>query len=129
MQPIHTKQAPEAIGTYSQAIRSDKTVYLSGQIPLDPVSMQICSEDISLQITQVFDNLSAVCQAAGGSLANVVKLNVYLTDLGNFPMVNEIMAEYFNEPYPARAAIGISALPRGALVEIDGIMVLPMSLY
>ncbi|KTD83040.1 RidA family protein [Legionella waltersii] len=125
MRPINTKLAPEAIGTYSQAICSGQTVYLSGQIPLDPATMQICSEDIKLQITQVFENLSAVCEAAGGSLANVVKLNVYLTDLSHFPLVNEAMSRYFSEPFPARAAIGITALPRGSKVEVDGIMVLP----
>lgn len=125
MHPINTTLAPEAIGTYSQAIRAGQTVYLSGQIPLDPGTMQICSDDIKLQITQVLENLSAVCEEAGGSLSNIVKLNVYLTDLGHFSFVNEAMSRYFSEPYPARAAIGISALPRGAKVEIDGIMVLP----
>lgn len=124
MQPVHTKLAPEAIGTYSQAIQSGSTVYLSGQIPLDPVSMQLCSDDIKLQITQVLENLSAVCEAAGGSLAKIVKLNVYLTDLRHFPLINEAMSRYFAAPYPARAAIGVSALPRGAQVEMDGIMVL-----
>jgi reactive intermediate/imine deaminase len=124
MEPIHTEQAPAAIGTYSQAIRSGTTVYLSGQIPLEPESMQICSEDIKLQIIQVLENLSAVCQAAGGNLANIVKLNVYLTDLTHFPLVNDAMSKYFPKPYPARAAIGVSALPRGAKVEMDGIMVL-----
>ncbi len=124
MQPINTKLAPEAIGTYSQAIRCGDTVYLSGQIPLDPQTMQICSEDIKLQINQVLDNLSAVCEAAGGSLANIVKLSVYLTDLSHFPLINEAMSRYFVAPYPARAAIGVSALPRGAQVEMDGIMVL-----
>lgn len=124
MQPINTKLAPEAIGTYSQAIRCGDTVYLSGQIPLDPETMQICSEDIKLQINQVLDNLSAVCEAAGGSLANIVKLSVYLTDLSHFPLINEAMSRYFVAPYPARAAIGVSALPRGAQVEMDGIMVL-----
>ncbi|MCL9682749.1 RidA family protein [Legionella maioricensis] len=127
MQPINTKLAPEAIGTYSQAIRCGETVYLSGQIPLDPKTMQICSEDIKLQINQVLDNLSAVCEAAGGSLANIAKLSVYLTDLSHFPLINEAMSRYFVEPYPARAAIGVSALPRGAQVEMDGIMVLPSS--
>ncbi|MFI4919544.1 MAG: RidA family protein [Legionellales bacterium] len=128
MDAIFTKLAPEAIGTYSQAIRCDKTVYLSGQIPLDPISMQICSDDIKLQIIQVLENLSAVCQAAGGSLANVVKLTVFLTDLSHFPLINEVMGQYFTEPYPARAAIGVSALPRGAQVEMDGIMVLVSSI-
>lgn len=125
MQPIHSDLAPAAIGTYSQAIRSGNTVYLSGQIPLDPKTMQLCSTEIPMQINQVFDNLTAVCEAAGGSLANLVKLTVYLTDLSHFPLVNEAMARYFVEPYPARAAIGVSALPRGAQVEVEGIMVLP----
>lgn len=124
MQPIHTIMAPEAIGTYSQAIRCGETVYLSGQIPLDPETMQLCSEDIKLQITQVLENLAAVCEAAGGSLANIVKLNVYLTDLSHFPLINDAMSRYFITPYPARAAIGVSALPRGAKVEMDGVMVL-----
>ncbi|KTC79046.1 MULTISPECIES: RidA family protein [Legionella] len=124
MRPINTKLAPEAIGTYSQAIQCGDTVYLSGQIPLDPVTMQLCSEDIKLQITQVLENLSAVCEAAGGSLAHIAKLNVYLTDLRHFPLINEAMSRYFAAPYPARAAIGVSALPRGAQVEMDGIMVL-----
>ncbi|MCE0723152.1 MULTISPECIES: RidA family protein [Legionella] len=124
MQPVNTKLAPEAIGTYSQAIKCGDTVYLSGQIPLDPVTMELCSEDIKLQITQVLENLSAVCEAAGGSLAHIVKLNVYLTDLRHFPLINEAMSRYFSSPYPARAAIGVSALPRGVQVEMDGIMVL-----
>lgn len=124
MQPIHTDLAPAAIGTYSQAVRCDNTVYLSGQIPLDPTTMQLCSDEIRMQINQVFDNLSAVCEAAGGSLAHLVKINVYLTDLNHFPLVNEAMTRYFAEPYPARAAIGVSALPRAAQVEVDGIMVL-----
>lgn len=125
MEVIHTKLAPEAIGTYSQAIRCGDTVYLSGQIPLDPKTMHLCSEDICLQISQVLDNLSAVCQAAGGSLANIVKLSVYLTDLSHFPLINEAMGRYFTQPYPARAAIGVLALPRGAQVEMDGVMILP----
>ncbi|USQ13275.1 RidA family protein [Legionella lytica] len=125
MQPVHTKLAPEAIGTYSQAIQCGNTVYLSGQIPLDPKTMEMCSEDISEQITQVLENLSAVCEAAGGSLANIAKLNVYLTDLSHFPLINEAMGRYFVEPYPARAAIGVAALPRGAQVEMDGVLVLP----
>ncbi|MBI2785411.1 MAG: RidA family protein [Legionella longbeachae] len=124
MQAIHTKLAPEAIGTYSQAIQCGETVYLSGQIPLDPVSMQLCSDDIKLQITQVLENLSAVCEAAGGSLAKIVKLNVYLTDLRHFSLINEAMSRYFAAPYPARAAIEVSALPKDAQVEMDGIMVL-----
>lgn len=125
MQPINTKLAPQAIGTYSQAIRSGQMVFLSGQIPLDPETMHICSDDIKLQITQVLENLSAVCEEAGGSLANIVKLNVYLTDLSHFPLINEAMSRYFLEPYPARAAVEVSALPKGAKVEMDGILVLP----
>lgn len=124
MNVIHTEDAPAAIGTYSQAVVCGKTVYLSGQIPLDPKTMQLCSEDVRLQIVQVLDNLSAVCQASGGSLANIVKLSVFLIDLSHFPLINEVMSEYFSQPYPARAAIGVSALPRGAQVEMDGIMVL-----
>ena len=120
---IQTADAPAAIGTYSQAVRVDATVYLSGQIGLDPASMQLV-DGIDSQIHQVFKNLSAVAAAAGGSLADVVKLNVFLTDLRNFPQVNEIMARYFQEPYPARAAVGVAALPRGALVEADAVMVL-----
>jgi reactive intermediate/imine deaminase len=123
-EPIHTPRAPAAIGPYSQAIRAGNTVYLSGQIPLDPKTMQVVKGDIGAQIRQVFDNLAAVAEAAGGSLANAVRLTVYLTDLGHFPVVNEIMAEYCREPYPARAAIGVAQLPRGAAVEIDGILVL-----
>lgn len=125
MEVIHTEMAPAAIGIYSQAIRTGNTVYLSGQIPLDPKTMQFCSEDIKLQINQVIENLAAVCDAAGGSLAHIVKLNVYLTDLGNFSLVNDAMSLHFSEPYPARAAIGVAALPRGAQVEMDAIMVLP----
>jgi reactive intermediate/imine deaminase len=124
MKPIHTHLAPEAIGTYSQAIQCGDVVYLSGQIPLEPETMQLCSEDIKLQITQVLENLSAVCEEAGGSLTKIVKLNVYLTDLAHFSLINEAMSRYFIAPYPARAAIGVSALPRGAKVEMDGIMVL-----
>lgn len=127
MRPIHTKLAPEAIGTYSQAMKCGNTVYLSGQIPLDPETMNMCSEKIGEQITQVLENLSAVCKAAGGSLAYIAKLNVYLTDLSHFPLINEAMERYFVAPYPARAAIGVSALPRGAQVEMDGVMVLPDS--
>ena len=126
MQPIHTDLAPKAIGTYSQAIQSGQMVYLSGQIPLNPETMQLCDEDVKLQIAQVLENLSAVCEAAGGSLSHVVKLSVYLTDLEHFHLVNEAMRRYFVEPYPARAVIGVSALPRGAKVEMDGIMVLPV---
>ena len=120
---IQTPDAPAAIGTYSQAVQVDRTVYLSGQIGLDPVSMQLV-EGIEAQIHQVFKNLAAVASAAGGSLSDVVKLNVFLTDLGHFPRVNEIMAAYFSQPYPARAAVGVAALPRGALVEADAVMVL-----
>ena len=122
-QPIHTDSAPSAIGPYSQAIRAGGTVYLSGQIPLVPETMELVSGGAELQIRQVFDNLMAVAEAAGGTLADVVKLTVYLTDLGDFPTVNEIMAEYFTEPYPARAAIGVAQLPKGAAVEMDAIVV------
>lgn len=125
MKPIHTDLAPKAIGTYSQAIRVGNTVYLSGQIPLNPETMQICDDDIKLQIAQVLENLSAVCEASGGSLTHLVKLNVYLTDLNHFHLVNEAMHRYFIEPYPARVAIGVAELPRGSKVEMDGIMVLP----
>lgn len=121
---IHTDNAPQAIGTYSQAVKVDNTVYLSGQIPLDPTSMEMIAGDIETQIVRVFDNLQAVAQAAGGSLSDVVKLNVFLIDLTNFPTVNEVMARYFTEPYPARAAIGVASLPKGAAVEMDAIMVL-----
>jgi len=121
---IMTPNAPAAIGTYSQAVKTDNTVYLSGQIALDPASGQLAGGDVRAQITRVFENLAAVAKAARGSLADVVKLNVYLTDLGNFPQVNEIMAQYFKEPYPARAAVGVAALPRGAAVEMDAVMVL-----
>jgi reactive intermediate/imine deaminase len=121
---ISTDNAPEAIGTYSQAVRVDNTVYLSGQIPLMPESMELIEGDIATQIRRVFDNLSAVCQAAGGKLDDIVKLNVFLTDLGDFPVVNEVMAEYFSQPYPARAAIGVAALPKGAAVEMDAVMYL-----
>jgi reactive intermediate/imine deaminase len=123
-EPIHTQRAPAAIGTYSQAIRAGNTVYLSGQIPLDPATMELVEGDVRAQIRRVFDNLVAVAEAAGGSLAHAVRLTVYLTDLAHFPIVNEIMAEYCQEPYPARAAIGVAQLPRGAAVEIDGILVL-----
>jgi reactive intermediate/imine deaminase len=123
-EPIHTTRAPAAIGTYSQAIRAGDTVYLSGQIPLDPKTMEIVKGDIRAQIRQVFDNLAAVAEAAGGSLADAVRLTVYLTDLANFPIVNEVMAEYCAEPYPARAAIGVAQLPRGAAVEVDGSLAL-----
>jgi reactive intermediate/imine deaminase len=124
MQPIFTDSAPAAIGAYSQAVRVENTIYLSGQIPLDPKTMQLCSDEIRSQISQVLDNLLAVCQAAGGTLADVVKLNVYLTDLTHFPLINEAMSRYFTEPFPARVAIGVAALPRGAQIEMDAIMVL-----
>jgi len=120
---IQTADAPAAIGTYSQAVRVDRTVYLSGQIGLDPLSMQLV-DGIEAQIHQVFRNLRAVATAAGGSLADVAKLNVFLTDLGHFAKVNEIMAGYFSQPYPARAAVGVASLPRGALVEADAVLVL-----
>ena len=121
---ISTKEAPQAIGTYSQAVRIENTVYLSGQIPLVPETMQLISGDMRAQITRVFVNLGAVARAAGGTLNDVVKLNVYLTDLSHFPLVNEIMAKYFREPYPARAAVGVAVLPKGATVEMDAIMVM-----
>lgn len=125
MEPIFSEQAPAAIGTYSQAMRCGKTVYLSGQIALDPATMELCSDDIRAQIIQVLENLSSVCQASGGSLSHIAKLSVFLTDLNHFPLINELMGQYFTEPFPARAAIGVKALPKGSLVEMDGIMVLP----
>ena len=121
---IQTHQAPEAIGTYSQAVRVGNTVYLSGQIALDPGTMHMQQETIEAEIHQVFQNLRAVCEAAGGSLNDIAKLNVYLTDLGNFASVNSIMAGYFDQPYPARAAVGVASLPRNARVEADGVMVI-----
>lgn len=121
---IKTTSAPAAIGSYSQAVKVDNTVYLSGQIPLDPQSMEIVSDDFAAQARQVFKNLQAVCEAANGSLGHVVKLNLYLTDLSNFGTVNEIMAEFFDEPYPARAAVGVKELPKGALFEAEGVMVI-----
>ena len=120
---VSTTGAPAAIGTYSQAIRAGSAVFLSGQIGLDPVSMQM-QEGFEAQTHQVFKNLKAVCEAAGGSLADIVKLNAFLTDLGNFAKFNEIMAQYFTEPFPARAAVGVASLPRAGLVEADAIMVL-----
>lgn len=120
---IETTNAPAAIGTYSQAVKVGNTIYLSGQIPLHPQTMQLVTGDISQQITQVFNNLQAVCIAAGGSLSDIVKLNIFLTDLSHFAIVNEIMAKFFTTPYPARAAIGVAQLPKGAQVEMDGIMV------
>ncbi len=122
-QVIHTENAPAAIGTYSQAILVDNILYLSGQIGLDPYSMELV-EGIEAQIRRVFDNLKAVCEAAGGSLADIAKLNIFLTDLSNFQLVNQIMGEYFAQPYPARAALGVASLPKGALVEMDGIVVI-----
>ena len=119
---ISTDKAPKAIGTYSQAVKSGNTVYLSGQIPLVPETMEMVEGDIEQQIRRVFDNLTAVAQAAGGSLADIAKLNIYLVDLGNFAKVNEIMAEYFAEPYPARAAVGVASLPKDAGVEMDAVM-------
>jgi reactive intermediate/imine deaminase len=120
---ISSPRAPAAIGTYSQAIRAGNTVYLSGQIPLDPQSMQLV-EGFEEQTVQVFENLKAVVEAAGGTFADLVKLNIFLTDLSHFAKVNEVMGRYFQQPYPARAAIGVAALPRGAMVEMDGILVL-----
>lgn len=119
---IATDEAPQAIGTYSQALKVGTTVYLSGQIPLEPKSMQIEAQDMREQINQVFKNLQAVAKAAGGSLDKLVKLNIFLTDLSHFPVVNEVMSEYFSQPYPARAAIGVSSLPKDAGVEMDAIM-------
>lgn len=121
---ISTTDAPAAIGTYSQAVKIGNTIYLSGQIGLDPASMQMVG-GIEAQIVRVFDNLKAVCDASGASLNDIVKLNIFLTDLGHFALVNEIMARYFTQPYPARAAIGVAALPRAALVEMDGVVVVP----
>lgn len=123
-QPIHTDRAPEAIGPYSQAVRCDRTVYLSGQTPLDPATMQLVEGDISAQTRRVFDNLAAVCEAAGGSLAQIARLGVFLTDLGDFAAVNAVMKEYFVPPYPARSTVQVSALPRGSAVEVDAILVL-----
>lgn len=120
---INTDKAPAAIGTYSQAIKAGNTVYLSGQIPLDPKTMELV-EGFEAQAVQVFENLKAVAEAAGGSLKDIVKLNIFLTDLGNFATVNEVMGRYFQQPYPARAAIGIAALPKGSQVEMDAILVI-----
>ena len=121
---ISTKNAPQAIGTYSQAVKVGNTVYLSGQIPLNPETMKLIEGDMSAQIIRVFDNLAAIANEAGGSLADISKLNIFLTDLKHFPLINEIMSEYFFEPYPARAAIGVASLPKNALVEMDAIMTL-----
>lgn len=119
---IHTDKAPQAIGTYSQAVKVGNTVYLSGQIPLVPETMELVEGDMEAQIRRVFDNLSAVTAASGGSLADIAKLNIFLTDLSHFPVVNSVMADYFQQPYPARAAIGVASLPKGAEVEMDGVM-------
>jgi reactive intermediate/imine deaminase len=119
---IQTDQAPQAIGTYSQAVKTGNTVYMSGQIPLVPETMELVEGDMEAQICRVFDNLSAVAEAAGGSLAHVAKLNIFLTDLAHFPLVNEVMARYFQQPYPARAAIGVASLPKGAAVEMDAVL-------
>jgi reactive intermediate/imine deaminase len=123
-QPVHSLSAPAAIGPYSQAVRCGETVYLSGQIPLDPATMELVVGDIDKQARRVFDNMKAVCEAAGGSLQQVVRVGIYLTDLNNFAAVNAVMAEYFAKPYPARSTIGVSALPRGSQVEVDAILVL-----
>ena len=122
---IHTDGAPQAIGTYSQALAVDRTVYLSGQIPLDPESMEIVGGDTRAQVEQVLANLAAVAAAAGGNLGDIAKLTVYLTDLGDFNTVNDVMAARFDEPFPARAAVEVAALPRGARVEIDAVLVMP----
>tara|TARA_R110001592_G_scaffold237577_1_gene496812 strand:- start:10030 stop:10416 length:387 start_codon:yes stop_codon:yes gene_type:complete len=121
---VQTDQAPEAIGTYSQAVKVADTIYLSGQIPLVPATMEMIEGGIENQVEQVFRNLSAVCEAAGGSLQDIVKLNIFLIDLNHFAKVNEIMAKHFAQPYPARAAVGVASLPRGAQVEMDGILIL-----
>lgn len=122
--PIQTDKAPAAIGPYSQAVKAGNTVYFSGQIPLDPATMELVDGDITAQARRVFDNLSSVAEAAGGSLAQCAKVNIFLTDLGNFAAVNEVMRQYFDEPYPARACVGVASLPKGAEVEIEAIMVL-----
>lgn len=122
---IQTNDAPAAIGTYSQAVKAGSTVYLSGQIPLVPSTMEVVSEDFEAQAVQVFENIQAVVKAAGGSMSNLVKINIFLTDLGQFAKVNEVMARYFKQPYPARAAVQVSALPKAVQIEIDGVMVLP----
>ncbi|GGY98169.1 MULTISPECIES: RidA family protein [Shewanella] len=119
---VATDKAPAAIGTYSQAVKVGTTVYLSGQIPLNPTSMELAGDDFESQVIQVFENLQAVCQAAGGTLADMVKLNIYMVDLAHFGKVNEVMGRYFQQPYPARAAIGVKQLPKGALVEMDGVL-------
>ena len=121
---ISTDKAPAAIGTYSQAVKVGNTVYISGQIPLDPTTMEVCSQDFAAQATQVFENLKAVAEASGGTLADAVKLNISMTNLANFPTINEIMATYIDEPYPARAAVGVAALPKAVQVEIEAILYL-----
>lgn len=121
-QIISTDRAPGAIGTYSQAVKTGDTVYISGQIPLDPKTMEVVDGDIEVMIRRVFDSLKAICEASGGGLSDIVKLNIYLTDLANFPVVNEVMSEYFQVPYPARAAVGVSALPKAVQVEMDAVM-------
>lgn len=120
---VHTERAPNAIGPYSQAVRAGGWVYLSGQIPLDPESMTLVEGDFAARARRVFDNLAAVAEAAGGGIGDLVKLNIYLTDIGNFAAVNELMAEYLDEPYPARAVLGVAALPKGADIEMDGILI------
>lgn len=122
---IQTTNAPAAIGTYSQAVKAGNTVYLSGQIPLVPDTMEMVSQDFEAQAVQVFENIKAVVTAAGGNTSNLVKVNIFLTDLGQFAKVNEVMSRYFEQPYPARAAVQVSALPKGAQIEIDAVMVLP----
>lgn len=122
---INTENAPSAIGTYSQAVKVKNTVYLSGQIPLVPATMEVVSQDFEAQAQQVFKNLSAVCEAAGGNINDMVKVNIFMTDLSNFATVNEVMSQYFEEPYPARAAIQVSRLPKDVAIEIDGVMELP----
>lgn len=123
-QKIHTEKAPKAIGPYSQAIVARNTVYCSGQIPLDPVTMTLVADDFAAQVSQTFANIQAVCEAAGGNIASIVKLTIYLTDLNNFGILNEMMMSFFSEPYPARTTIEVSALPKGADVEIEAIMVI-----
>ncbi|MFY7697245.1 MAG: Rid family detoxifying hydrolase [Legionella sp.] len=125
MRSIHTNLAPQAIGTYSQAIQCSNTVYISGQLPLNPATLLLCSDEFILQIEQVFSNISAICQAAGGSLEHVVKLTIYLTDLVHVSQINTVMLRYFSQPYPARAVIGVNFLPKDAQIEIDAIMILP----
>ena len=121
---IATERAPQAIGTYSQAVKAGDTVYISGQIPLVPETMELVGADMAANIRRVFDNLQAICEEAGGSLADIVKLNIFLTDLSNFALVNEVMATYFSQPYPARAAVGVASLPKDVAVEMDAVMVL-----